>query len=322
VPILDSARPVGVAAVAVMLLAAAVQLQALRERVYPPPPPEEDVLYLTSGAAVRRFTGAYNAVAADAYWVRAIQYYGGTKRRFAADALAPAAPPMIAAVDSEQYRQLYPLLDITTTLDPRFNIAYRFGAVFLAEGYPAGPGRPDLAIKLLEKGLRERPEKWEYMQDIGFVHYWYLHDYRSAADWFDKAAHVPGAPWWLKSLAATTLLQGGDRRSSRTMWEAIRQSAEIDWLRKDAERRLAQFRALDDIDALQAVIAKFIAQTGTTPDNWLPVVRANRWRGVPADPAGIPYEMAPGGRVQLSQGSPLWPLPIEPQNIGGGRPPS
>ena len=30
------------------------------------------------------------------------------------------------------------MLDLTTTLDPRFNIAYRFGAIFLAERYPAG----------------------------------------------------------------------------------------------------------------------------------------------------------------------------------------
>ena len=35
---------------------------------------------------------------------------------------------------------LYPLLDLTTTLDPHFNIAYRFGAIFLSEPYPAGPG--------------------------------------------------------------------------------------------------------------------------------------------------------------------------------------
>ena len=54
--------------------------------------------------------------------------------------------------------------------------------MFLAEPYPGGPGRPDLAIALLEKGLRERPDKWEYMQDIGFVHYWYDHDYRAAAE--------------------------------------------------------------------------------------------------------------------------------------------
>jgi hypothetical protein len=68
------------------------------------------------------------------------------------------------------------------------------------------------------------------MQDIGFVHYWWRQDYRAASAWFDKASKIPGAPWFLQSLAATTLAAGGDRQSSRTMWEAIRQSAEVDWL--------------------------------------------------------------------------------------------
>ena len=65
--------------------------------------------------------------------------------------------------------------------------------------------RPDLAIALLEKGLRAQPDKWEYMEDIGFVHYWYVHDYRAAGSWFQKASDVPGAPWWLRSLAATSM---------------------------------------------------------------------------------------------------------------------
>ncbi len=124
--------------------------------------------------------------------------------------------------------------------------------MFLAEPYPAGPGRPDLAVALLQKGLEARPDKWEYMQDIGFVHYWYSHDYRQAAQWFDQASQRPGAPWWLKSLAATTLARGGDRRSSRQMWLAIRESAETEWLKSDAERRLLQLRALDELDQLSA----------------------------------------------------------------------
>src|SRR5207244_6217956 len=132
--------------------------------------------------------------------------------RVAARGFAPARPAALAARPSD-YANLYPLLDITTSLDPRFNIAYRFGAVFLAEPYPGGPGRPDLAVALLEKGLRERPDKWEYMEDIGFVHYWYIHDSLTAAAWFRKAGEIPGAPWWLRSLAATTLARGGDRRS-------------------------------------------------------------------------------------------------------------
>ena len=72
--------------------------------------------------------------------------------------------------------------------DPQFNTAYRFGAIFLAEPYPGGAGRPDLAIALLQKGLAARPDKWEYMEDIGFVHYWWRHDYEAAAQWFQRAA--------------------------------------------------------------------------------------------------------------------------------------
>jgi hypothetical protein len=322
-------HPIGVILLAAALLAAAVQVQALRERRYPPRAGEDDALAVTSPAAIRRFAGAYAAIGADVYWVRAIQYYGGIKRRLAPggpgplDAPEPAVPvPTESTGTTGAYGQLYPMLDVTTSLDPRFNIAYRFGAVFLAEPYPAGAGRPDLAVKLLEKGLRERPDKWEYMQDIGFVHYWYRHDFRAAATWFDKAGQVPGAPWWLKSMAATTLAQGGDRRSSRAMWEAIRQSAEIDWLRSDADRRLAQLRALDDIDALQAIVDAYTRQRGTLPTGWEPVARARGWRGIPVDPAGVPYEITPEGRVLLSKRSTLAPLPQEPQQSHAGAPPA
>jgi tetratricopeptide (TPR) repeat protein len=312
-------QPLALVAALAALAAAAVKLQAVREAVYPPPPADDDTVYVTSGNVVRRLAGAYDGLAADAYWIRTLQYYGGTKRRLESLPPAPEPPPLIAAVDHDEYPQLYTLLDITTTLDPRFNIAYRFGAVFLAEPFPRGAGRPDLAIRLLEKGLRERPDKWEYMQDIGFVHYWYRQDYRAAAAWFEKAGAVPRAPWWLKSLAATTLAQGGDRQSSRVMWQAIRESAEIDWLRQDAERRLAQLRALDDIDKLQDAVNRVASSTGRAPSGWQPVVAANGWPGVPVDPAGVAYELSPDGRVSVAQRSPLFPLPGA---NAGRRPPS
>src|SRR6185295_13893935 len=90
-----------------LLMATAIVLQRVRDRLYPARTFEGSVLYVTSPATARRLTLEYAA--------------------------------------------LYPLLDLTTSLDPRFNLAYRFGSIFLAEPAPRGPGRPDLAIALLKK---------------------------------------------------------------------------------------------------------------------------------------------------------------------------
>jgi hypothetical protein len=308
-------RTVGVVVVALALLAGAVQLQATRERAFPASAANADAMYLRSATAVRRLSGAYTALAADGYWIRALQYYGGTKQRLQDRAWVPEPPPLLAVPSSDDYALLYPILDLTTSLDPRFTIAYRFGAVFLAEPYPRGAGRPDLAAALLEKGIRAQPDKWEYMEDIGFVHYWYVHDYLAAAGWFQKAGELPGAPWWLRSLAATTLAKGGDRRSSRVMWEAIRESAAIDWLRQDADRRLQQLKALDDIDSLQQAVDAFMRSAGHAPVDWLALVRARVIPGVPVDPARAPYELTTQGRVRLAASSPLAPLPEEPRQI-------
>src|SRR3954447_1594107 len=302
-------RTFGVVVIVAVLLGGAASLQAVRETRFPPPPVAEDTLYVTSGSTLRRLTTGYQALAADLYWIRAIQYYGGVKLRLDKTGAATTQPGEGAPSD---YALLYPMLDLTTTLDPHFNIAYRFGAIFLAEPRPGGAGRPDLAIKLLEKGLAARPNKWEYMQDIGFVHYWWRHDYESAASWFDKASKVDGAPWFLRSLAATTLAEGGDRQSSRTMWQAIRESAEIDWLRNDAERRLMQLDAADFIDQVQADVKR--ARTAGVPvGSWQDLIRAGAIRGIPVDPMHTPLELGADGVVQLSPKSPLFPLPEEPR---------
>jgi hypothetical protein len=305
---IQETRRIGVAVVLIVLfMAASVWLQRVRDRAFPTATIEDDALYVTSPNTARRLSLAYQSVAADLYWIRALQYFGGTKR--IVDAGGTIIDP-----GRRQYAGLYPLLDLTTSLDPRFNLAYRFGALFLSEAAPGGPGRPDLAIRLLEKGLRERPDRWEYMQDIGFVHYWWRHDYLAAAEWFKRAGDTSGAPWWLRSLAATTLAEGGDRRSSRTMWLAIRESAEIDWLRNDADRRLTQLKALDDIDALQEAVHKYAAQFGQPASDWRALVQAGLVPGVPVDPTGVPYEIDGTGRVRLAQASRLWPLPEEPRH--------
>ena len=162
-----------------MLFALSVAVQTARDRRYSLSLTSATLLYLQSGRAVEKLSLSYDAVVADVYWIRAIQHYGDER----------------LGGGVQRFSLLHPLLDIATSLDPRFVIAYRFGALFLSEPFPGGAGRPDLAIALLEKGLRAQPTKWQYAEDIGFVYYWQLQSYKQAAAAFSRAADIPGAPW-------------------------------------------------------------------------------------------------------------------------------
>jgi tetratricopeptide (TPR) repeat protein len=307
-----SRLPTVYAIVAVLFLGTvSVGLQMLRDSRYPLPSSEEETLYLTR-RATGRLMFTHRSLAADLYWIRAIQYFGShnqSAQREAATFLSP--PPALAASPPVSFDQLYPLLDITTTLDPRFNIAYRFGAIFLSERYPHGPGRPDQAVLLLEKGLQASPDKWEYWHDIGFVYYWTQHDYRKAAAAFARGAEIPGAPWWLRSLAATTLVKGGDRAQSRLLWQQLGETANNEYARNAARHKLRQLDAIEIIEKLQKGVDAFAARRGAPVNSWNDLIAARLIPGVPLDPASVPYALS-SSRVEVSPASPLFPLPFEP----------
>jgi hypothetical protein len=283
-------------AAAVVCLVAAIALQYVREHHVTPPAQDEEVLYLQSSAAVSRLALGYKALLADVYWIRAVQYFGGQKLWQRAE---------------RKHDLLYPLLDITTTLDPYFNIAYRFGSVFLSEGYPRPPGRPDLGVKLLEKGFRSDPTKWQYLYDAAFIHYWYERDYEKASEWFTKASHVPGSPVWMPGLAAMTRVRGGDRQGARFLWQQIYENAEAGFMRDNARRSLVQLDIMDELDRLNAALARASADSGRTVRSWEPLV-ARGWlrRNPPVDPGGTPYVIDPHtGRATVSRDSQFYPLP-------------
>jgi tetratricopeptide (TPR) repeat protein len=251
-------------------------------------------LYIRTGRVADRVFLSFDALAADLYWIRAIQHYGRDRA---------------SARSVGRFEHLWPLLEIVTTLDPHFEIAYRFGAIFLALDPPAGPGRPDQAIALLEKGLAADGMRWTYAHDIGFIHYWHTGRFDEAARWFAKALVMPGAPAWLGPLAATTRAQGGDRDGARLMLEVLRTSGQLH-VRQAADRSLAQLRALDEIDRLQSAVERFHRETGRYPGSWQEIQPRGLADVVPVDPAGRPYVYdRDTARVGLSAESPLHPLP-------------
>lgn len=276
-----------------VLMASVIALQVVREHAPPLLSGDEELLYVRSPEAVKRMALSYDSLLADVYWIRAIQHYGDTRR---------------SASREKEYALLYPLLDLTTSLDPRFNAAYLFGAIFLAEAPPGGPGQPEQAIALLKKGVAAQPHNWRLIQALGFIYYWWYEDYRTAARWFEQAAAQPGAPLWMASLAAVTLNQGGDRDASRQMWLQIAGDEADEWFRTEAVRRLQQLDALDQLDELSRALAAFEGRYHRQATDWADLVRAGMLRGVPLDPAGVPYRVQ-DGHPALDPSSRLLPLP-------------
>ena len=117
--------------------------------------PGPDVLNISSARLIKKMSLGYDALLADIYWTRAVQYYGG--KRQAHDANFPL---------------MEPLLNIAVTLDPNLVVAYKYGAMFLSEASPRGAGRPESAADLLRRGIVANPDEWRLWHELGFLYYW------------------------------------------------------------------------------------------------------------------------------------------------------
>jgi tetratricopeptide (TPR) repeat protein len=283
-----------VTGVVLALIGAAAGVLDARDLRAPLPVSQERLMYLRSGTTADRLFLTFDGLAADVYWMRALQHYGRDRKALQVEG---------------RFELLQPLLDLTTTLDPYFSIAYRFGAIFLSMEPPNGPARPDMAIALLEKGLTHSPGRWQYAHDIGFVHYWHTGDFAKAADWFERASKMPGAPDWIRQVAAVTLVEGGDRSGARQILTEL-VGAEEAYIRGAAERSLAQLQALDAIDALRALVDRYRLATGGLPRGWQDLVRLRYLPGIPVDQTGAPFAYDPAsGVVSIGEQSDLRPLP-------------
>ena len=249
---------------------------------------ERDDLVLRSGRLMKVLSLEYGALLADVYWTRAVQYYGDKRVR-----------------REEKFELLAPLLDLTTTLDPHLVVAYRFGAVFLAEPAPRGAGRPDQAVELIRRGIENNPDYWRLWQDLGFIYYWELRDYPKASEAFLEGSQRPGADVWMKVLAAKVAEEGQSRATSVFLWRQVYDSSSDALIRKNALNHLQTLKAEEDRENLDELVRQFAQRFGRLPRELGELISAGILPGVPVDPRGHPYVLGPGGKTQLHPKSPL-----------------
>ena len=249
---------------------------------------ERDDVLLRSGKLMKVMSLEYAPLLADIYWTRAVQYYGNKHVRGQAN-----------------LELLWPLLDITTTLDPNLLISYRFGAMFLSQAPPAGAGRPDLAVKLIERGIQMNPEYWRLYEDLGFVYYFDLKDYKKASDAFLEGSKKPNAQLWMKVMAAKVAAEGESLETSVFLWKDIYNSTSDPSVKKNALMHLQLLKVKEDCRQLDLLADEYGKRFGKRPARMSELVQAGFLQGIPGDPVGFPYIFGEGGKAELNLDSPL-----------------
>jgi hypothetical protein len=180
----------------------------------------EELAYYPSGQHVRPATLGHADAAADLAWLRAIQYYGAHRR------------------SDNRFDHLYHVFDILTTLSPRFESAYVFGAFALAQ-----EGRNFAqAEALLRKGLEHNPRSGNLAFEMGFLYYVKPNgrDLARAAEAFDIASRLPGRPELARRFAAFCHQNSGGLAVAYALWQQVRETTANAYMRDIAAREMAR----------------------------------------------------------------------------------
>jgi len=249
---------------------------------------EQDELTLRSPRVMKKLSLEYAPLMAALYWTRVVQYYG-EKHRF----------------HDQNLQLLWPMLDITTTLDPNLVVAYRFGAVFLSDAPPRGAGEPDRGIRLLERGIAANPDVWRLYQDLGNVYYFDKKDYVKASQAYEAGGRFPGTPPFMKIMAAKIAAEGESLETSYALWLDIYQTAANEQIRKNAEDHLRLVKAERDMVEINRLAGEYQKKSGKRATRMGELVQAGLLPGLPRDPDNYPYVIGDDGKAEIHPESPM-----------------
>lgn len=181
----------------------------------------ETEAFLPDPSTARLGAFGFESLAADYYWLRAVQIVGSAQ-----------GDPSVHAP------QLAALTELVVALDPWVDHPYRFAALWLSER----PDTIEAASRMLERGIAYHPGEWRNRLYLSFNRFFYLGDAQGAALELEPAVGLPGAPRYLGRLLARLRSEGGDLEAAAAYLETMRENAPDEWHRVEYEK------ALDEIE--------------------------------------------------------------------------
>jgi hypothetical protein len=173
---------------------------------------------LVSPAVAKALALGNDQLAADLYWLRFIQYIGDTDSR-----------------QIDRYSRAYSYLNLVTSLDPRFTQPYWFAAFVVG----AEMKRPDLAQKLIERGIQANQNNWYLPFIAGINQYLFAHNETAAANYYRLAAKFPDSPKWLGRQAEILQAKIPSLVKEVNTWDTIYRTSTDQLVKERAKERLA-----------------------------------------------------------------------------------
>lgn len=227
----------------------------------------EEFMLLPKGEYLKPLVLGYEQLVGDIIWLRTIQILGDEM------------------VTPEGYGWSYHALDVVTTLDPKFAYAYQLGGVNLS----VLGNRPDLSNLLLEKGMKENPDVWQIPFYLGYNHFFYLNDYKSAAEYMAMASNLPGHPEYLPRLASRLYVQTGNPDVALDFLTRIYKETEDDNVRKTLEKRIKEVHVERDARFLEEAIRRYREVYNVDPQDLRDLIEKDIITGIPKEPFGGYY---------------------------------
>jgi hypothetical protein len=222
----------------------------------------------------------FDGVASDVLLIRALMFIGSTQER-----------AEISDVKKAEWKWFYDTLNASTDMDPYFEDAYYLSNAILT--WDAGMVQE--ANMLLVKGSRYRTWDADLPFFLGFNHFYFLKDNKTASEYLMDASRRPGAKPLFANLAVKLASQENRTESAINFMKEMIGKTEDKVLLKKYETRL---RALEATFSLEKGVERYRRKFGRLPHRIEDLVDKHVIDRVPDDPYHGSFYLGENGVVR------------------------
>ncbi|OGS18961.1 MAG: hypothetical protein A3J83_00970 [Elusimicrobia bacterium RIFOXYA2_FULL_40_6] len=204
------------------------------------PPVDQYALFDLSGVVF-----GVRKMAADIAWIQVLQYYGGdeedAKHKHDEECKEHDHERCTDGVTygSGEYSDLKNLTRRVMLLDPYFHYACVYGGACLAWNL----NRPDEGIALLDEGIRNVPDYWQFTIYKMAIIYKKLDKYQDMVGKLEEALKHPDCPIMVKAMLANLHKKNGNYVRALQIWVGIYDLGQTDY-RARSEQEIAVLRTM------------------------------------------------------------------------------